>query len=244
MNRIISFFTLLLLLACQSPKAQIPVTPQPRSLDELLTAVKEKAMSWETEIAKLEARDSTEQAPANAILFAGSSSIRFWRSIATDMAPYPVIQRGYGGARLSDFAYYTERIIYPHRPRAICLFVANDIAGVEEDVSPEEAFTLWEHVYNTIRKQHREVPVYFIGITPTNSRWQVWEEVQAFHKLIRRQAQADHHLYFIDTQEPFMTTAGLPDSSLFIKDQLHLNETGYQVWSGIIKASLDQTLLP
>ena len=54
------------------------------------------------------------------------------------MAPYPVIQRGYGGARLSDFAVYADRIISPHPCRAIVLFVANDITGSKSDKSPRE----------------------------------------------------------------------------------------------------------
>jgi hypothetical protein len=41
----------------------------------------------------------------------GSSSVRMWDSIHTDMAPYQVMQRGYGGAKLSDFIYYADIII-------------------------------------------------------------------------------------------------------------------------------------
>lgn len=242
--RTVLISSVLLLGACQHPKVQTPQQPPARSLQVLLESKKEKALSWESEIKKLEVLDSLEQDPDQAILFTGSSSIRLWDSIATDMAPYPIIKRGYGGARLSDYAYYTERIVYPHRPRAICLFIANDIAGVEEDVSPQEAFLLWEHVYQTIRRQHAHVPVYFIGVTPTNSRWQVWAQIEEFHQLIRRQAQQDHALYFIDTQEPFMAATGRPDSSLFRADQLHLNREGYMRWSSLIKASLGQTLSP
>ena len=44
-----------------------------------------------------------------------------------DMAPYSVIQRGFGGSKLSDFAVYADRIFAPHPCKAIVLFVANDI---------------------------------------------------------------------------------------------------------------------
>src|SRR5512139_715640 len=71
-------------------------------------------ISWEQDIKAFEHLDSVETYTTEAILFAGSSSIRLWSTLAVDMAPYPVIQRGYGGAKLSDFAVYVDRIVYPH----------------------------------------------------------------------------------------------------------------------------------
>ena len=82
---------------------------------------------------KFEALDQRENYPDNSVIFAGSSSIRLWETLEEDMAPYPVIQRGYGGARLSDFAVYAERILYHHKNSGIVLFIANDIAGTEND---------------------------------------------------------------------------------------------------------------
>ncbi len=42
-------------------------------------------------IAEFEKLDQTEQYPDDAILFTGSSSVRLWKTIAEDVAPYPVI---------------------------------------------------------------------------------------------------------------------------------------------------------
>jgi glycerophosphoryl diester phosphodiesterase len=64
--------------------------------------------AWETDIQKFEQLDKSVTYSEDAILFAGSSSIRLWSTLEKDMAPYPVIQRGYGGAKLSDFAFLNE----------------------------------------------------------------------------------------------------------------------------------------
>ena len=98
---------------------------------------------------------------------AGSSSIRLWETLQEDMAPYPVIQRGYGGARLSDFAVYAERILHPHENSGIVLFIANDIAGTENDKTPREVLGLFKNVVKTIRKKFPDTAVFWIGITPT-----------------------------------------------------------------------------
>jgi len=71
--------------------------------------------AWENDIQKFEQLDKSEKYPDNAILFAGSSSIRLWTTLEKEMAPYPVIQRGYGGAKLSDFVVYAKRIFDPHQ---------------------------------------------------------------------------------------------------------------------------------
>ncbi len=70
--------------------------------------------AWEGDIEKFEQLDISKSYPSDAILFAGSSSIAIWSTMGKDMLPYNVIQRGYGGAKLSDFVVYADRIIYPH----------------------------------------------------------------------------------------------------------------------------------
>ncbi|MDP5138969.1 MAG: hypothetical protein NWP83_00695 [Spirosomaceae bacterium] len=107
------------------------------------TKYEDAAKSWESEIQRLEALDKTEKDPKNAILFIGSSSIRLWDNIADDMSPYPTIRRGYGGAKLSDLIFYTERLVYPHDFRALVVFVANDISNTPEDKSPQEIVKLF-----------------------------------------------------------------------------------------------------
>jgi hypothetical protein len=197
---------------------------------------------WEPEIRKFEHLDSVESYPANAILFAGSSSIRFWSTLAKDMAPYPVIQRGYGGAMLSDMAVYASRIIYPHPCRAIVLFVANDITGSPGDKSPEAVLKLFEDIHTTIRAKFPETPVFWIAITPTPSRWKVWSSIKQVNALIQQACTKDNNAHFISTDQVFLNESGLPREELFRPDKLHLNAEGYAVWTGVIRKELVMVL--
>lgn len=197
---------------------------------------------WEKDIEKFEQLDKNEKYPQDAILFAGSSSIRLWTSLEKDMVPYQVIQRGYGGAKLSDFAVYAARIFDPHPCRAIVLFVANDISGSEQDKTPEDVAKLFRNVLKTIRKGHPETPVFWIAITPTPSRWKVWPEIQKANSLIRDICNKSKDTYFINTDYAFLDEKGLPKEELFRDDKLHLTETGYAVWTKIIKKELNDVL--
>ena len=196
----------------------------------------------ENDIRKFEQLDKNEKYPAESIIFAGSSSIRLWSALNEDIAPYPVIQRGYGGAKLSDFAVYANRIFDPHEFRAAVIFIANDITGSDQDKSPEEVLSLYKNVLKTIRKKHKDVPVFWIAITPTSSRWKAWPQIQKANNLIKEYCEKNKNLYFITTDFAFLGNNGKPKDELFRDDLLHLNDKGYAVWKEIVKKELDRVL--
>jgi hypothetical protein len=197
---------------------------------------------WEKDIQKFEQLDKSEKYPEDAILFAGSSSIRFWTSLEKDMAPYHVIQRGYGGAKLSDFAVYANRIFDSHPCKAIVLFIANDITGSDQDKTPSEVAALFRNVLKTIRKVHPATPVFWIAVTPTASRWKVWPDIQKANALIKEICNNQKNTYFIRTDFAFLNEKGTPIDELFRDDKLHLTEKGYVVWTEIIKKELNNVL--
>ncbi len=199
--------------------------------------------AWESEIEKFEEIDVSKSYPSDAILFTGSSSIRMWSTINKDMLPYNIIQRGYGGAKLSDFVVYADRIIYPHQCQAIVLFIGNDISGNDTDKSPLEVSRLFRKTLYIIRRKFPDTPVFWISITPTPARWHVWPEIQEANGMIRKICENHRNTYFIDTEKSFLTPSGLPNNELFITDRLHLNADGYELWTGIIKNELNKVLI-
>jgi hypothetical protein len=199
--------------------------------------------AWESDIEKFEQLDISKSYPSDAIMFAGSSSIRLWSTIGKDMLPYNVIQRGYGGAKLSDFVVYADRIIYPHPCQAIVIFIANDIAGNDNDKSPLEVSQLFKKTLYIIRRKFKDTPVFWISITPTPARWHVWPEIKEANEMIKEICAKHQNTYYVDTEKYFLSSSGLPKSDLFITDRLHLNADGYAIWSRIIKNELNKVLV-
>lgn len=197
---------------------------------------------WEKTIQALEQRDRTDPDPAGAILFVGSSSIRLWETMAEQMAPYPTIRRGYGGAKFDDVDHYAKRLIYPHRPRAIVFFVGNDVSGAENDKSPEQVVALVDSIVGKIRAKHAETPIFFIEVTPTNRRWAVWPKIRAVNAALAEYCSDNHRVHLISTAGHFLNQEGKPIGELFRDDQLHLNSDGYALWTKIIKRRLNQVL--
>jgi hypothetical protein len=200
----------------------------------------EEVLQWENDIRVFDSLNTVEPAGAGTLLVTGSSSVRLWNTIHEDLAPYQVMQRGYGGAKLTDFNYYAPRIIRGGTMQGILVFVANDISGGDDDRTPREVLHLFRTMVRQIREQNPGTPLFWIETTPTPSRWHVIEDIRKSNKLIRNFCERNDDLYFIGTQDVYLNQAGLPDSAFFRDDMLHLNRTGYERWAERIKLNLQE----
>ena len=203
------------------------------------SALPDEILKWENDIARFDSLNLVELSDAGTLLVTGSSSVVIWDSIHTDLSPYKVMQRGYGGSKLTDFNYYAHRIIKSQQFKAILVFVANDIAGVEADKSPKEVYRLFKDVVKQVRKRNPGTPVCWIEVAPTPRRWHVSQQIREASGHIASYCDRNDDLHFISTFDQYTTPEGLPDSTLFREDMLHLNRAGYAQWAGIIKASLE-----
>lgn len=240
----LGFALLLLVISFRASMAQSPP-------DASQASVPLSIAKWEKDIADLEKRDQEEVGVEDAVLFVGSSSIRRWGSLSEDMAPWRSLNRGYGGAKLTDLNYYADRLIGPHlgeqnsrRCRAVVVFVANDISGGESNTDPTSAEVVerFETLLGMVRSKDRTVPFFWIEVTPCEKRWHVWSEIEDATKGIRKRIDRDPHSHFIATAGAFLGSDGKPDARMFVADKLHLNQDGYQRWSHLIKAKLYEVL--
>lgn len=197
---------------------------------------------WIEDIEKLEALDKAESYPEDAILFIGSSSIRIWNNIDADMHPYTPIKRGYGGAHFYDLIHFADKLVAPHKIQALVIFVANDITGGDVDISPKEVLRLFKYTISEVRKSQPNIPIFQIAITPTPSRWQVWDKTKKANEFMQTFCEKTPNLHFIETEKTFLDNKGQPRPELFIQDMLHLQQAGYDIWKVLIKNELDAVL--
>ena len=119
----------LFLAACARPTAvatfqKIPSAGEPSALPP--------DAPFRDEILRFAELDRDSCSSACPVLFVGSSSIRMWTSLQADMAPLPVLNRGFGGSRISDVNLYFDRIPTPPPPRAIVFYAGeNDLDAGE-----------------------------------------------------------------------------------------------------------------
>lgn len=196
--------------------------------------------AWEPAIAAFEARDRRAPPPTGAVVFTGSSSINLWSTLERDMAPLRVLNRGFGGSKIDEVARYADRIVTPYRPWATVLFAGtNDIAG-SKPAAAEAVFAGYCAFVEKVWASLPDLQIYYVGITPTRARWELWPLACDANRMIQAQTSTDPRLHFIDLTGQFLGPDGRPDRRLYRMDGLHPNARGYERWTAVIKPILEE----
>jgi lysophospholipase L1-like esterase len=191
---------------------------------------------FKDEINNFKMWDAKNTFPKKAILFVGSSSIRFWES--HDAFPeLPIINRGFGGSEISDVLYFYDQVIGKYDPSIIVFYAGdNDIA----DHKPvEQVFQDYTNLTARILHDFPKVKFLYVPIKPSSSRWDLWGKMAEVNGLVEAYNKQNPQLYYIDTATPLLESDGKPNDSLFRDDHLHLNPTGYAVWNAKLRPELE-----
>jgi len=206
---------------------------------EIFKAFSEDPAVWEKEIRKFEEAARKTPPPANPALFVGSSSIRFWRSLEKDMAPIPVVQRGFGGSKLAALDYFAERLVDVNSPRVIVVYSGSNDITPKRSKEPGQLLGSFRSFVEKVRVKLPDVQIYFIGIAPSPCRWKAWPTVQQTNRLIHNYCETEAGVDFIDTTELWLGPDGLPDKANYLWiDRLHPNKQGYAKWARAIRPIL------
>jgi len=193
---------------------------------------------WETAIRTFEAADRTNPPPRNAVELIGSSSIRLWTSAPSLLPGHRIFNRGFGGSHLADSVAFVDRIVIPYRPKLVALYAGdNDLSAGK---SPEEVFADFKEFAHKVHAALPQTKIAFISIKPCPAREKYLVEVRTANRLIKEFIGSDGRLTYVDVFTPSMSADGKPRAELYLKDGLHPNDTGYQLWASIIKPVLDR----
>jgi lysophospholipase L1-like esterase/predicted esterase len=202
----------------------------------------EGVLRWEKEINSFDSLNAVEKYSDKAIMFLGSSYIRLWNNIRKDIKYKEIIHRGFGGCNFRDVAFYIKRIVYPHQPKALFIYVGNDITAGEKDKAPDQVMELIKYIIKVLREKYPVTPITFLAISPSEKRWDAWEKVQTANAMIKSYCETKPNLYFINAGNNFLGKDGKPISALFRDDKLHYNEEGYKVWGKNIQKRVKNIL--
>lgn len=192
---------------------------------------------FEKEILKFEKEDTSADIPGKAIVFVGSSSVRKWHSLSEDMHPIPVLNRGFGGSTLAEAIYYFPRTAQKYQPQAIVLYEGdNDLSAA--GISPEQFMKLFELFVNLRDEYLPECKLYFLSIKPSPARRKYLPAMMRANRLAEDYCKLRPDIEYIDVSTAMFDEKGKIRSELFIQDRLHLNDSGYALWTKIVKKAL------
>ncbi len=196
------------------------------------SALRAAPEKWTKAIDAFTTADQTNPPPREGVVFVGSSSIVRWASLQRDFPGVKAINRGFGGSELADSVFYADRIVIPYRPRVVVLYAGeNDLQNGRTPEAVHADFRAF------VAKVHAALPltrIVFIAIKPSPSRAKIKDRVVQANALIAADCARDARLAFADVYTPMLTATGEMRPELFVKDMLHLNETGYALWTPIV----------
>jgi lysophospholipase L1-like esterase len=198
------------------------------------------AQEWESSISAFERQDKVHPVAPGVIVFTGSSSVAYWDSLADDMKPLTVINRGFGGSEYTDVNHYADRIVIAYRPAAVVVYAGdNDLASPGR----KSAQSVAQDVQQFVQIVHAKLPqtwVFVLSIKPSILRWKAWPEMKEANQLIEGFLRTQDHAAYIDVASPMLDRGGRLSSDLFVSDGLHPSAKCYALWTSLIKPVLLQ----
>lgn len=214
----------MLAAACANPLAARPESPQ--------VPAQVSSADWENDMRRFAAADAVAPPPKQATLFIGSSSIRFWDTLATDFPGVRVINRGFGGSEIRDSTWYAGRIVVPYAPRQVLLYAGdNDLASGRSPVQLRDDF---RGFMARLRHDLPRVRIAYISNKPSPSRVHLLAAQREANSLIRQDIATMRGVQFIDVFTPMLDAQGRPREDLFREDRLHMNRAGYELWKRVV----------
>jgi lysophospholipase L1-like esterase len=193
-----------------------------------------KPERFEKAIAAFEESDKAAPAPKNGTLFVGASNIRLWKSLPDRFKKDKVINRGFGGAFLSEVVHFADRIVLPYKPKQIYLNAGGNDLHLGK--TPEEVLASFKAFAALVAEKLPKTKLAFLCIPTSPSRWEEVETVQTTNQLIADFIHAGgDKIEFIDYFPMLLGADGKPQAELYVEDQLHFSEAGYDVVTSAIK---------
>lgn len=192
--------------------------------------------AWEEDMQRFAQADAAHPPKPGGVLFVGSSSIRFWQSLASDFPGVDTLNRGFGGSEIRDSTWYADRVVVPYKPRLIVFYAGDN--DLNSGRSPQQLHEDFLAFVTRVRRDLPGVRIAYLAIKPSPARAALLPKVTEANALIRKAAAGLKQVDFIDVYTPMLGKDGQPRAELFGPDQLHMNAAGYALWRDIVRPYL------
>lgn len=169
------------------------------------------------------------------MVFYGSSSFNLWEELTSLFKQYKPVNIAFGGSTLAACSWFYKKNFKGLNPNAVMIYAGDNDLG--DGRHPEEVVLFFKTLLTQIREDFGNIPVTFVSIKPSPSRWYLEGSIRYTNSNIKELTKLDDNFYFIDIYDATLGENGKPNPDFFIEDGLHLNKKGYKVWYDIISSN-------
>jgi lysophospholipase L1-like esterase len=174
--------------------------------------------------------------PGGAILFVGSSIFHRWTSLAAQMAPLPVVNRGIDGIQTADVLAMVDRVVIPSKPSVVAYY-----AGSNDVDAGEPAAAIVARIKQFVERVNAALPktrIVFVSVNRAPEKQERWDVVDAVNRQVEAYAAETKRVQYVDVNPVLFDGSGKPRLDLFMPDELHLRPPAYEGFTRILKPVL------
>ncbi|PTT74220.1 MULTISPECIES: GDSL-type esterase/lipase family protein [unclassified Chryseobacterium] len=193
----------------------------------------EKPMFWQ-DIQNFKKLNLENPPAENAILLVGSSSFTKWTDVANYFPDKTIINRGFGGSRLTDLNDYAEDLLNPYQPKQIIIYCGENDFADNDKLKADVVVERFKTFYKKIRAKFPKIEVDYISIKYSPSREKLWPQMKEANKKIADFMKKQPNAAFIDITKVMQDENGNVRKDLFVEDMLHMTPEGYRLWTSVM----------
>ena len=199
----------------------------------LFFSQEKKPMFWQ-DIQHFKKMDQETAPPKDAILLVGSSSFTKWTDVNNYFPDKTIINRGFGGSRLTDLNYYANDLLNPYQPKQIIIYCGENDFADNDQLKADVVVDRFKTFYKKIRAKFPNVEVDYISIKYSPSREKLWPQMKEANKKIAAFMKKEPRAEFIDITKVMEDRDGNVRKDLFVEDMLHMTPEGYKLWTSVM----------
>jgi len=194
--------------------------------------------AFDREVFVFKELDKKEQPPTGSILFTGSSSFTKWNNVQNDFPEHTILNRAFGGSCITDLIYFANEVILPYKPKQIVIYCGDNDLASSDTVLAVEVRNRFVQLFNIIRKNLPQTHILFVSIKPSPRREMLMPKMMAANALIKNFIKKQVKAGYVDVFNKMLLPNRKADPSIFLSDNLHMNQKGYAIWQNAIKPYL------
>ena len=178
--------------------------------------------------------------PPGGVLLVGSSIFKRWTNAVSDLAPFPVTNRAFGGSQTSHQLMFFDQVVSPCRPRLIVWYCgSNDIKGKKD---AESILGRTEEWISRVKQIDPATEILFVSVirAPQKHRDSQIVVVDAVNHGYEKIARSKEGVFYVDVNPALQSLAGKPRAELYVEDGLHLNREGYYQMNTLLKPAIEK----
>ena len=170
------------------------------------------------------------------VVFVGSSILRRWTGLGTQMAPLRVLNVSVDGADTSLLLAMLGSRVIPRTPKVVVYY------GGSNDVDLDEpAPAIARRVIQFIERLEAALPearFVFVSVNRSPDHQDRWPAIDDVNRQIQAYALTHSLVKFVDVNPVLFNADGSSRIELFMPDQRHLRPAAYQEFARILKPVL------